>query len=557
MRAHLIGAIILAGAWASTTHWDLALPLITAWGLLFIVYLTSLQRQTRMVMVLTLSQSLFSIFVTLAPKMPYQLCVGIGTTLIAVCLISLIRHRNIKHVWVGVSGLAGFVLLAASVTHLVINSMLDKPFDGSIWAPTAWAAVSFTVAFVFDDEQSISDSMKRLPIAIPIMIGLVFTVHYFQADALKIKTGSVEPAEVARRAFSKGYDEVGNRAAWLETDRLLATQGVGAAVSYMRQQWRHLDKTYFIAERRDLWNGRTNLYFMVLCFGVQLRLNDNERVIDGAVDAASETIFVLTSQDRLLAIQKEGVNFVSVNRLNAIAIHANQHGAALLCEGHAVILENEQQSRIVLNGPHSATDISLSRDGQRCLVLFGSGRVDEYQKNQENDWAFHRTRYKPLWKEPDAAVAFHVGNDDSAYILTRNGGVHYHDDAVFNRELSPFWDPNRAAMRDLGFEPGSNQVFVMDDFGRLDFIDLDHAPTTVQPVAAGWPSLPAPIQFDRANAVWSATPNRAALAVVSNADTALQFLSNGFIQAIALPQGARIIYRRGELKLDAQILVSD
>lgn len=550
-RTIIIVSVMIAGGWAACINWALGWPLIVAYAMLFVLRWAPQRNITRLMLVLAVSQSLYSALVTLTPRMPFQFCLTMGLFFIAVCIISAIFYRSIKGHWIGVCGLSGFILITAGCAHFVINAMLGKPFDGSTWTPVAWAAVSFTAAYALVNETTTNDAAKKLTKALPVLIAIIITAHALQDQRLTYRLESESnPGAIAPIAFCKGYDTLGRRAAQMETKRLLASHNIGAAVRYMRQQWRHVDKTYFIPPYKEMVLTQYNLFFLSTCFGVQLSLNENETVIDGAVSGDPQAIYVLTSHNRLIAVTPKEMELLPVPLEYAKAIHASAYGVGVLCASQAVTVSNDLQIKtFAVDQANLAKDIALSQDGQRCFILLGTGQVDEYGREESSGWAFTQTRYKALWKEPDAAVALRLGNDDGVYVLTRNGGVHYHDSAVYNRELSPFWDPQRAAMRDFSLDAQSNQLLLMDDFGRVDFIDLNHIPTTERPVAAGWPSIPAQIEFDRANAVWSGSPNRAAIVVVPGADTALQFLSNGFIQAIALPQGARVSYRRGELKL--------
>ncbi|MBZ0256211.1 hypothetical protein K8I31_09125 [bacterium] len=549
MRANVLSGVLLAGAAASCLNWKLALPLIALWAMLFCLRWLSYEMLTRIVTTLAVAQSLYCVMIVCLPSVPLAACLACGALLVLASLIFLFK-KSISQ-WALIGCLSGFILLFASGVHYILNAMLDKPFDGYAWTSVAWAALAFSFSFALVNQQSALASIKKWAYSFPVLIVLVIAAHSLQAQRLEFRLSSEsKPGALAQIAFDKGYDELGVCGALLESERLLATQSLGDAVRYARQQWKYADKTRFLSQYKHplLKSVRPSHFYLDVCYGVQLQFNKNEFVIDGAVCDNSQTIYVVTSQNRLFAFSR-AIQQIPVPIADAKALHASAYGISILCASEVVVASNDSQVDVFsMKDAGIAKDVSLSQDGQRCFILLGTGRVDEYARDENKQWGFAQTRYKALWKEPDAAVALRMTDKGGAYILTKNGGVHYHDATVYNRELSPFWDPDRADMRDFAREPQSNQLLLMDDFGRLDFIDLNHVPTAGRPVAAGWPSVPAEIQFDRDNAVWSGKPNRVAVEVVPGADTALQFFRNGFIQAIALPQCARVRYRRGEMK---------
>ena len=551
VRANVLSGVLLAGAAASCINWKLALPLIALWVMLFCLRWLSFEMLTRIATTLTVAQSLYCVMIVCLPSVPLAACLACGTLLALTSLILLFK-KSISQ-WALIGCLSGFILLLASGVHYILNVILDKPFDANAWTSVAWAALVFPLSFALVNQQSALASIKKWTYSFPLLIVLVIAAHSLQAQRLEFRLSSEsKPGALAQIAFEKGYDELGVCGALLESERLLATQGLGDAVRYARRQWKYADKTRFLSQYRNplLKGVYPSSFFLDICYGVQLVLDKDEYVIDGAVCNETQFIYVLTSRSRLFAVNQSNKP-IPIVLTDAKAIHASAYGVSILCASEVVVAGNVPQvDSFSIDHAEFAKDIWLSQDGQRCFILLGTGRVDEYARDENKQWGIAQTRYKALWKEPDAAVALRMTDEGGAYILTKNGGVHFHDATVYNRELSPFWDPDRADMRDFAWEPQSNQLLLMDDFGRLDFVDLNYVPTAERPVAAGWPSVPAEIQFDRDNAVWSGKPNRVAVEVVPGAYTALQFFRNGFIQAIALPQCARVRYRRGELKLN-------
>ncbi|MBI1388076.1 MAG: hypothetical protein GC154_06475 [bacterium] len=445
---------------------------------------------------------------------------------------------------------AGLFGLALAL-HAGVNHLLDKPFAIVWWGPAAIASAALPLGFWLAGGDGLDRLRgKNARVALAMLAVTMMAAHGVRAWMLFEYDG--DPRDAAEQAFAAGYAPLGCEETARAVREMLDAGRWSEAVGYTRMQWRHLDKTRFIKAMRDEYEEQPPLFFMTICYGAQIQLVSGEAALDFCVQPESQSLYILTDR-RVLLMKGESLT----ERIKAdapfSALSVNSEGVAAVLNETPEVEIHAPGEAVERFGPATASryaDLALNRAGDRVYLLRGDAEVEEYIREAGGRWRFLRPLYPALWKQDDAAMAMLMDEETmGCTILASNGGVYYHDPSVFKRELSPFWDPKRPVMQDLALDPASNQLLLMDRFGRVDFIDLNYAPTPEHPVKAGWPSYQAEIRYDVNASEWRGAPDKSAVAVVEGASAALQLSRNGFIQAIVMPQGARVRYRRGELKI--------
>lgn len=538
-------AVCVAGAAAACLSWNGFVVLASAWALTGAGLYYMKECLSRFMLALTTALSLWLALIALLPPLPVVALAAVAGTLIAAgSLKRMPPPANAAGLW------GGALIVFGLLIHSFINSSLGKPFDAGAWTRAALAAASLPLGFALSAGIELSVLRRIGAVAAPLGLAAVAMAHGLQYRALQSDLESAqEPALVAERAFSRGYAGLGIEAAWREIKRLTALGRFDQATIYMRGQWRHTDRTRFLDWLEDNPGGAISPWQIAVCFGAQLRLNEGEEALGFQFDPGGRVMRVLTSQGRMIELG-DTLNIADSPDPERIAL-ANR---LMLNQLKPVVDWYVSDGNMIEWMPQNRSavrDLHFSEPGASFFLLYGTGRIDRVSYDESAGGFVQRERFPALWKDADTAIAFiRDEENDGFFILTRYGGLHYHNREFFNREFSPFWDPARPAMQDMAWDRERSQMLLMDDYGRIDFVDLAHEPTPEAPAASARASISAAIRFDRDDAIWRGAPVYRDIALVSEHNTILLLHQNGFIEAVALQQGARIRYRRGEWSFD-------
>ena len=157
-----------------------------------------------------------------------------------------------------------------------------------------------------------------------------------------------------------------------------------------------------------------------------------------------------------------------------------------------------------------------------------------------------------LWsKMPAVAYAERT----AFYLLNECGGINYRKQQLSQEEkfsvddLYRFYNPIEHRMKSLLFW-GKDRVMLLDLFGQVDVIlpRISKIAPDIQPLLVR--TVRSHLEFDRQRAVWYRDPTTVAFAAFEEAETLVQLKSNGQIQVIVMPQGARVFFDDRSKRID-------
>lgn len=549
-RLWLIGA----GAVPAAFDFPHALTMSTLWLLWMASAMAGRASMRALIGYLTLSASIWGLLHWALPQLPGWLLMLGWAGLIGLVwqqrqkqqVIECAPWPRMTRVWPITAGLGLVALLA----YIVLRWVLALPIELGAATSLTWAVLALLLAY-----PPLVGQQERRGVVILLSLVLLAGVGSYHLYAIRefrheyARGSDSLPAAAAQEAFNKGYRWLGADYAALETRRLLSQAGWAEAVYYLRDQWRYLPRTALIERLAGDRNpdALENPFFMLACFGGHFALKPGESVIDFGGDESAQTLAMLTSQKRLILINEAGWRAaeVPIEAPKALALLPDRQGAAVLGDKQVMVLDPPNTHRLPLPEGDEYVDLVFADGGARLYLLTAHGAINQYAPAAGGGWQWAGNAMLPIWQEPIAAAIDAPPAQQGWLVMDEMAGVYYRTSPEQMVELSPFRNPYRPVMVDLEVDPLRSHVLLLDNQGRLDFATLQRRVPEQATLEPARRSVSAAVTFDRRAATTVSPHDPVGMVYLPSVQTVLQCNRNGLIQAVLLPMGLRLEYRKG------------
>lgn len=443
-------------------------------------------------------------------------------------------------------------LFVAIVGHWSLNRLLEAPFEWGWWTSATWATCACVVTYpkrIWNPLDAYREADWRWSATVALVLALATvgaqTVQYRQM--VNRIAASDQPFEAAELAFRAGYLSLGVEASVLEARRLLALGEWPEAVRFIRSQWRQADRALFLRRFQREPEERLNPFFMLVCFGGQFGLPVDERAVDFDFDGDRQRIWLLTSEGRIVCVHANGweERRWETKAPRKISVSARSGKLAVL-DSERILLGEYDATPIHLPFPrgNDYVDLLFSEDGAVIWTLERGGQIDHYARQEDGGWIFNGNLMLRMWKEPIGQALLRSLDGDGFIVMDRFGGADLRTSSIDLRHLSPFRDLNRPEAQAMSVDARNRYLLLMDRFGRIDFADLAYTPREDRRTAQARHSIPAELDFDAGRGAWFWHEGAVALRMIPEIDSILTLRERGFFEAIVMPSGTRLHYRR-------------
>lgn len=364
--------------------------------------------------------------------------------------------------------------------HYGLTRYIGYPFALSWWSSLTWSLM--VVILLYPAEIKKQSEIFQIPLWFLVLLILITSgTHFMRYRSLSgdLYT-SPRIQQVVQKAFTHGYDLLGVQAVGYQTRSLLHTKGWVPAVKQMRSNWKFQHRKYFSRQWRKDPVTRDNIFFMAVCFGIQLQLMDNESIVDWDPIPSQEEIWFCTSSGRVMVLDKSGItcrkqmNVVPV----AMDVFPPTNSWVLLASDQFIIMPSWNEQPITHSLPKPDwKDIQFSASGDSLYLLHGTGEVVEYIWNAtETEQIETRPIAPALWEESTHAQAL-ISVQDHLLLADIHGGVFpaipsstLHWSA---EELSKYYIPQRNTIRSIVPGRTEDELLMLDSSGWVFFIGTD------------------------------------------------------------------------------------
>ncbi len=586
----LIFFVYLSGIGYASIFWPWARVLMVLWFILGLVGWSKrneiLSKWYTLAFFVMASCSVWSFAFRYIPYLPFPFVAGTW-----LCLAGFVSYRYFhpkKHDHSPllsvefVSCILVFAVGGWMVLHWILNGYLGKPFDWGWWTSPTWAVIAIMIFYPERFPRSIrKPEWFMAKYLAPILILLVLGIHWGRYSALSNRLEQRSTVQgISAQAFRSGYQSLGIQAAIRETLHIQEEDGWPSAVRYLREQWANANKVAIAKAWRSHPVAAEDLFFFATCFGCNLVLQPDEEAVDFTVLPKEQAYIILTSKGRLLRLDSTGIECIFTIPASCFSLAGASGGDrfAVLADEYQIHIIDDQKNLTVIPllekrqwGDQTWDglvwkDLAFSRNGNSLFVLDDHGTIEMYYYVfLTQSWVKWREPfYPPLWAEAGMAQAIlpsQKGN--SVLLMDRVGGVHWRGDPAMKPEnfttdnMMKYYNTNLANKKDLTFWKNGEQLILLSDTCRLDFITtkpLDVKETRgvagrfdlyVDPI----PSIRAELTFDRETGIKKYPSIATAVVSLPQADTIIQLLRNGRLLVFAMPNGVRIHFEENAAKI--------
>ena len=578
--------IFIGGGLAASHSWLWAKGFMALWLLIFAFQFLPVNRITNplraILIFVTLASSISGFGIMFFPSV-YSFIVILFWLGMLIYLIKFVRDEvdteESGFYWPLKKHVIGLLLcfgVGALVAHKVFSLISGQPCVIAWWTPVAWSALGVIICYPHSIQTVPAIYNKRLlPWGLVILSFWIFSFHIYNHFILNLnlemqkktvfKNGISSIELIRDKAVEKGYLDIINKSALLETRLIFEQEGWEKAAVNHRSMWSKIDKERLARAFREDSALKNNYFLFTVCYGCNLILAPDEEAVDFGVLAEEESFLVLTSNGRLLRLGTDGMQCLMQDIEKPVAIaftQDNQIVAVLSSDGNIrVITEDHEEVKIPVVSDLMWKDISFNKQGNKIWVLNGNGGIVQYSyPGDARIGNLSIETYPPLWGEPDVARSFYPVRDGEVFmVLDKAGGIHWRstmplaDDNPTRKQLLKYYNPARMLSADVDYWAPEEAVLLMEQTGRTMFTliaDLMNPAETLDDVMSQTEEEKTPVSgliyFSQEQSSWIRKIETVSMAPLPQVNTLFQLRRNGTIQAIAMPQRHHIRIPHGK-----------
>ncbi len=516
----------------------------------------------------TMAASFWLLFHTWIPRMPSWLVLLCWLVLMLYAIIqfyinntqTVFQSENTNFLWPTKRYTHMILLLVVGgcmLGHGLLNALFDKPFHGHWWTSPTWAVLAFVLFYPNSLNDQLSDRILRLnPIALPLFIIIILAAHGYNYTTLMNQySNNLNLENTIKKSFKIGYKNIGIRSVNKKTYNFLEQGNWKKAVTFMRQHWQFAPKEEYAKAWRK--SSKKHHFFFLLCFGASLKLQNEEVLVDGRIDTHENKIHILTSKGRFIEINQETTHtLASIDDQPQSMTYTNDRYYVLSNKGTIYEwIDDTFEKRIDLPNQRVYQnqewdilwqDLAVSNDHQKIWAMDDHGTIEQISYNTKTkQWDPQREIiYYPLWSEPNIAQKLVHYENRSFIILDQYGGVHWQGSDkkkprnFKDKNLKKYYHPDKASKRDIAFWNNKNELIILNESGRLDFITSHYVE---------------PNQDDRTDTFydWRIDPIHSVRGSMKfNRQTARRYFPGGAFTLEPLPEleSIAVIYKQGKIQ---------